>query len=78
MTFSWKQAIKRQGLKQIETNKVLAKSKQNPDFNNLHPDWIRDAAGDNPNFTQLIAETKKSSLAYQDEVTRRTMKRIGQ
>lgn len=52
--FSWNQAILRGKKSLIETNKVLAKSQQNTDFNVEHADWLTEA--ENGDYTLLEAK----------------------
>lgn len=73
--FSWKHEMEKALETEIKINKMWAKNKSNPEFNLLHPDWIRDAQ--NKNYTQLEKEVTANVMKKQAEAIERRKKLAG-
>lgn len=70
-TFSWQMARDRALMRKLKRNKILAKLGE-PHYKTAHPDWVRDATADNPNYTLLVKKVKedfeKSIKAFDDRI----------
>lgn len=63
--FSWIHAKQAAVETAIADNKCMAILGTNPEFKDKHSDWCRDAGRSQPNFAQLIKETREKVLKEQ-------------